>query len=268
MIEETATRMVSPASFSTTPSPKALLSPPTLSHWTTPQAQYLVLQRCYSNKRRLRRRCVVQYNCLIIQTYFLYFRSNDVPGMYLVPNPTSNVKRQVFESGIEPSPATARWPLSNCPITPPSHGILLHDRDMGEFVSAFSQKTMKTTQEVAASTFCLSDRRLPRPTVLSLEAGGSQLRCHFPAEAIHSLIQVEKRVMNEGRSHLPSLGLLHTMHRKFNVQRTFYSLRHHVKSVRGKGITCCTIFFRSRSVDSPRPESPLCSQLEGRYDTI
>ncbi len=140
---------------------------------------------------------------------------------------------------------------------------LVHDRDIGEFVSAFSQKMIKTTQEVAASTFCLSDRRLPRPTVLSLEAGGSQLRCHFPAEAIHSLIQVEKRVMNDCR---PSVSYTPCVASStFNVP---FPLRYHVKSVRGKGMTCCTIFFRGRSVDSPRPEPPPCSQLKGRQDTI
>ncbi len=32
----------------------------------------------------------------------------------------------------------------------------------------------------------------------------------FPVEAILSRIQVEKRIMNECRSHLLSLGLLHT----------------------------------------------------------
>ncbi|KAK0235538.1 hypothetical protein EDD85DRAFT_938663 [Armillaria nabsnona] len=120
---------------------------------------------------------------------------DDEVTMYLVSNPTSSVKRQVFESGIEPSSATARRPLSNCPITSPWHRFWLEELN-------------------SAAT--------------------------FPSEAIHSLIQVEKRVMNERRSHLPSLGLLHTMRRKFNFQRTFYSLRHHVNC----------------SVDSPRPEPP------------
>ncbi len=100
--------------------------------------------------------------------------------------------------------------------------------------------------------------------MLSLEAGGSQLRCHFPGGGHSQSNPGGEACMNERRSHLPSLGLLHTMRRKFNVQHTFYSLRHHIKSVHGKGMTCCTIFFRSRSVDSPHPESPLCSQLKGR----
>ncbi|PBK88304.1 hypothetical protein ARMGADRAFT_429257 [Armillaria gallica] len=55
MIEETATRM-----------------PPTLFHWTIPQAQDLAFQRSYSNKRRLCRRCVVRDNRLIMQTCFFY----------------------------------------------------------------------------------------------------------------------------------------------------------------------------------------------------
>ncbi len=40
----------------------------------------------------------------------------------------------------------------------------------------------------------------------------------FPVEVIHSLIAVEKRVMNERRSRLPFLGLLHTIRRMFNIQ--------------------------------------------------
>ncbi len=98
--------------------------------------------------------------------------------------------------------------------------------------------------------------------MLSLEELNSAAT--FPAEAIPSRIQVEWRVMNERRSHLLSLGLLHTMRRRFNGQRTFYSLPHHVKSVRGKGMTCWTIFFRSRSVDGPHPEPLPRSQLKGR----
>lgn len=40
----------------------------------------------------------------------------------------------------------------------------------------------------------------------------------FPVEDIHSLIAVEKRVMNERRSRLPFLGLLHTIRRMLNIQ--------------------------------------------------
>lgn len=39
---------------------------------------------------------------------------------------------------------------------------LIHDRDMGGFVSAFSQKMIKDGVEVVASTFCVSDAR-PTP---------------------------------------------------------------------------------------------------------
>ncbi|KAK0227490.1 hypothetical protein EDD85DRAFT_152513 [Armillaria nabsnona] len=63
-----------------------------------------------------------------------------------------------------------------------------------------------------------------RPIMLSLEELGSA--AIFPAEAIHSLIEVEKCVMNERRSRLPSLGLLHTPHTThcmLNVQRTLHT---------------------------------------------
>ncbi|PBK79049.1 hypothetical protein ARMGADRAFT_775259 [Armillaria gallica] len=137
---------------------------------------------------------------------------------------------------------------------------------MGGFVS---EKMIKTAQRLQRrlSVFPMY-AHLSRPTVLSLEAGGTQLRCYFPVEAIPSQIQVEKCVMNDTvlTCYPPVSYMPCVTGSTFNVQRTFYSIRHHIKSVRGKGMTCCPIFFRSRSVDSPRPGSPPCSQQKGQHD--
>ncbi len=58
--------------------------------------------------------------------------------------------------------------------------------------------------------------RPPRPTMFSLEELDSAAT--FPAEAIHILIEVEKRVMNERRSRLPSSIYYTPPVRMFNIQ--------------------------------------------------
>ncbi len=76
---------------------------------------------------------------------------------------------------------------------------------MNGLISVFSQKikTVQNSQRLF-SVFSMYTRP-PRPTMFSLEELDSAAT--FPAEAIHILIEVEKRVMNERRSRLPSLGL-------------------------------------------------------------
>ncbi len=61
------------------------------------------------------------------------------------------------------------------------------------------------------STFCLSNVCAPPPSHRALPGGWrNSTPLPLPVEAILSRIQVEKRIMNERRSHLLSLGLLHT----------------------------------------------------------
>ncbi len=139
---------------------------------------------------------------------------------------------------LKPSSAPYSLSLDNSPSTRSRASTMFF-----ELVSAFSQTMIKTAQRLQYRLFVFPMyARLPRPTVLSLVAGGTQLRYHFPVEVILSRIQVEKRITNERRSHLLSLGLLHTMRCRLNVQHTFFSLRYHVKPVRGEGMSCCTIF--------------------------
>ncbi len=93
---------------------------------------------------------------------------------------------------------------------------LVHDLNMNGLISVFSQK-IKTVQNSKRlfSVFSMYTRP-PRPTILSLEELDSAAT--FPAEVIHNPTAVEKRVMNERRSRLPSLSLLHTIRRMFNIQ--------------------------------------------------
>ncbi|KAK0227497.1 hypothetical protein EDD85DRAFT_958112 [Armillaria nabsnona] len=121
--------------------------------------------------------------------------------MYLVPNPTSNINGK----------------FSNQASSLPQRLLAGHYQTVQSHRLRTGSDNDKDGAEVAASTFCLSDVRVcPVPPCSPWRLEELNSAATFSGGG-HS--QSKWRVMNERRSHLLSLGLLHTMRRRLNGVR-------------------------------------------------